>query len=685
MGSEFVAGVVATLVGVASCFGAGRSPREQTVAVHSPEGRVVVTLRVPAAADASPQFSVRFRAREILRDSSLDLFLLAETPTAGRKADAAETVDVLAGARLTKVNRKDHDETYRVIWGKQNPVRDHYRQATLTFKSPQGIVSQMWLRVFDDSVAIRYAIPAQPGLSRVRIADERTSFRLVGEPRFTLLYRDSYTTSHEGLYASGKFAEIQRDKLIDLPALFEFRDGTAAAITEANLQHYGGMYLRATNDGALVSDLAPRPSDKRIRVKSAVPMVSPWRVILVGDSAGRLIESTTILSLNETSRLADTSWIQPGKTTWPWWNGTEGEPAGFETKLDLRTMKHYVDFCARHGIAYHSVVSTAESDLRPWYQQTQRGFAPGPDTEVTKPRPEIELEELARYAAAKGVGLRLWAHWQALEGKLEEVFAQYERWGIRGLMVDFLDRDDQEMVEFSELVLQKAAEHRLHIQFHGVWKPTGRQRTWPNLFNHEGVLNLEYLKWSDNPSPAHNLIVPFTRLLAGPLDYHLGGFRAVRRDAFHPRGIAPVVLGTRCHHLAMYVVYENPMPMVVDYPTAYENQPGFDFIARVPTTWDETRVLHAKVGESIVVARRHGREWYLGAMTDWTPRSVEIPLQFLAPGTYLAEIWSDTPETVEDPNHLAKDRRSLSARDRVRAEMASGGGWVMHLEPATPE
>jgi alpha-glucosidase len=305
------------------------------------------------------------------------------------------------------------------------------------------------------------------------------------------------------------------------------------------------------------------------------------------------------------------------------------------------------------------------------------------DTDITKPRPEIELEELARYAKEKGVGLRLWVHWKPLERQMEEAFAQYERWGLRGLMVDFLDRDDQEMVEFSERVLEKAAEHRLHIQFHGAWKPTGRERAYPNLFNHEGALNLEYLKWSNDPTPEHNVMVPFTRLLAGPMDYHLGGFRSVRREDFKPRGVSPIVLGTRCHHLAMYVVYQNAMPQVVDYPTTYETAPGFDFIERVPVTWDETRVPVSQVGDYIVVARRNGNDWYVGAMTDWTARALDIPLNFLKPGSYTAEIWSDAPETAEDPNLLKKDRITVTPQDKIRARLATGGGWVAHIKPDT--
>jgi len=650
--------------------------KENNVSVKSPDGRLVVTLTLAGAAgnQASPRFSLHFRGRELLRESALGLVL------EGRG-------DLLAGAVLTQASRSNHDETYQVLTGKQNPVRNHYRELKLTFKSPDGLQTQVFFRAFDDGLAFRYAIPAQAGLSAVTITDERTILRLVGNPQAHVLYRDSYTTPHEGLYSTAALQGLARGKLIDLPALFEFEDGTAVAITEANLQHYAGMYLKipaGMESSDLISDLSPLPKQKQIKVKVPVPMLSPWRVVMLGESVGRLIESSLIINLNEPSSLTDTSWIKPGKTTWHWWNGTEGEPAGFETKLDLRTMKHYVDFCARHGITYHAVVSTPESALYPWYAQKERGFFPGPDTDVLKPRPEIEFEELARYAATKGVGLRVWVHWKALENNLDEVFATWERWGVRGMMIDFLDRDDQEMVEFSERVLEKAAEHHLHIQFHGAWKPTGRQRTYPNLFNHEGVLNLEYLKWSAACSPEHNLIVPFTRMLAGPMDYHLGGFRAARRETFKAQGVAPMVLGTRSHHLAMYVVYENPMPMVVDYPTAYENQPGFDFIEQVPTVWDETRVLSAKVGESIVLARRKGNEWYIGAMTNWTPRELEVPLDLLGRDSYLAETWSDGPETAENPNFLVHERRTVSAKDRIHVKLDSGGGWVMKVRPANP-
>jgi alpha-glucosidase len=301
---------------------------------------------------------------------------------------------------------------------------------------------------------------------------------------------------------------------------------------------------------------------------------------------------------------------------------------------------------------------------------------------VRKPRAGLEMERVADYASSKGVGLRLWVHWKPLSEHLEEAFAQYEKWGIQGLMVDFLDRDDQEMVLFAERVLQSAARHHLHINFHGVWKPTGLQRTYPNLANHEGVLNLEYLKWSDQCGPEHSLIVAFTRQLAGPMDYHLGGFRAVPRGQFKPLNIKPNVLGTRCHHLAMYVVFENPLPMVSDAPTAYEGQPGFDFIRQVPSNWDETRVLSGQVGNYIVVARRQGSNWYVGAMTDWTPRTLDVPLSFLSPGQFQVETWADATDS-EDPNQLVYQTRTMAAADKLEVRLRGGGGQATRIRPAT--
>jgi alpha-glucosidase len=304
---------------------------------------------------------------------------------------------------------------------------------------------------------------------------------------------------------------------------------------------------------------------------------------------------------------------------------------------------------------------------------------PGPDTDVTRPRAGFDLAAIRHYAQTNHVRLWTWVHQAALRGRVEEAYAAFEKLGWSGMMVDFFDHDDQDSVELAESILQAAARHHIMIHFHGVWKPTGWQRTYPNLMNHEGALNLEYLKWSDRCTPEHNLVMAFTRLVAGPMDYHLGGFRAVPRAEFKPHHIAPPVLGTRCHHLAMYVCFDNPNPMIADYPTAYEGQPGFDFLLEVPTWWDETRVITGEIGEYLVTARRKGSTWYLGGMSAGHGRELNLPLTFLGTKTYAATIWVDAPNAETDPNHLITRSATVRARETLNIKVATDGGFVAQL------
>ncbi|HEX2474868.1 MAG TPA: glycoside hydrolase family 97 catalytic domain-containing protein, partial [Lacipirellulaceae bacterium] len=422
----------------------------------------------------------------------------------------------------------------------------------------------------------------------------------------------------------------------------------------------------------LQTRLAPLPERDNAVVAAGTPHWSPWRVVLVADHAGKLLESNMLLCLNDPPE-GDFSWLQPGKTTWPWWNGTIEHGPPSTPELNFAIHKHYIDFCAEHGIAYHAISSVAED--RPWYAQRDPGFAwPHADTDILKARPDIDLPRILEYAATKGVGIRLWVNWRPLADHLEEAFALYERWGVKGLMVDFMDRDDQEMVQWQERVLRAAAKHKLHIQFHGSYKPTGEQRTFPNLFNREGVLNLEYLKWSDVCSPAHSVNVAYTRALAGQVDYHLGGFRHATRSAFQPRDDRPTVLGTRAHHLALYVVFENPMPMLADIPSAYEGQPGFEFLVEVPTTWDETRFVAGEAGEYVVIARRSGKKWYVGGITNWTVRKIALPLDFLGDGKFEATIYQDVSDDGEKPNELRIETQAVNSKTQLDLTLASGGG-----------
>jgi alpha-glucosidase len=412
-------------------------------------------------------------------------------------------------------------------------------------------------------------------------------------------------------------------------------------------------------------------------VTGKAPFVSPWRILMISDDPGQLLESNIILHLSDPPAIEDTSWIKPGKTTFPWWNHYVLEGVDFKPGVNTATMKHYIDFCAEQGIPYHSLDGL---DIA-WYGGP---IAPNGPTDVTTAAPSIDMPELLRYAKEKGVRLRLWMHWKALKPQIDEAFATYERWGIEGVMVDFMDRDDQEMVRFYHEMARKAARHHLTVTLHGAYKPTGMERTWPNVLTYEAVLNQEYNKWRGpadrGTPPAHNLDVAFIRMLAGPLDYHQGGMRNVLPENYHFRDIAPPVPGTRGHQLAMYVVYQNHLSMMADYPAAYRGQPGLKFLVEVPTTWDETRVLHAEFGKCIVIARRKGDVWYLGGMTAGEARTLTLPLRILGDGSYRAELYED--QLADGPTAVSLRKQIVSADKPLEVVIPRAGGFVGRLSPA---
>ncbi len=655
---------VILLILLAACSRAGDGGG-WTVSVRSPDGKNTITVEVLSGGNGLTYFIER-SGLVLVEHSPIEIILARK----GRLDEGAR----LRGREMDRV-----DESFTLPWGKCSQVRNICSEARLRLESGAGMLWDLELRAYDDGVAFRYGFPDQERFREFVLEDESTEFRLAGDPSVLFTTAASFTTSHENTYQRIPFSELPENVLIDLPLLAVWPDGPAAALTEAGLRNFAGMYMRrpaGEEFPVLRAVLSPHPARPGAVAVGRTPHWSPWRVVLLADEAGRYIESNLFLCLNDPPE-GDYSWLQPGKTTWHWWNGTAEQGLPFKCGMNFETHRYYIDFCARNGIAYHSVVA----DNRPWYLQSLVDFAPGPDTDVLTPRPELELPKILEYAKQKGVGIRLWVHWKPLDERLEETLARYEDWGIRGLMVDFLDRDDQEMVEYCERVLKAAARHKIHIQFHGSYKPSGEQRTFPNLFNREGVLNLEYLKWSDRCTPQHNVNVAYTRALAGPTDYHLGGFRSVSPAQFVPRSANPYVLGSRCHHLALYVIYENPMPMVSDSPSAYEGQTGFEFLKEVPTTWDETRFLDGQAGEFVVLARKKGRTWYLGGITNGIGRDLAVPLDAFGSGEFEADVYVDGALSEDEPNLIRKENRIFEGGTALAVKMAPGGGFVAVIRP----
>jgi len=657
------------------------------IVVKSPGGEleIAIELKSPGNELGVPVFHVSFRGRRLIEDGRLGIDFAGDGSIGGGP--------LVSGLRAVRVERRRVDRTDRIFPGKTSVLRERFEEAVVALEesiersldpptAPRRRIDVV-VRAYVDGVAFRYRFPSREDRNDLRIAEERTLFAFRGDPRAYALPLDGFTTSYENYYTVGPLQEAHKLPLIALPLLLEFSGESAggiwAAVTEADLTDYAGLYLKAHPHapGRLEARLSPLPGRAGLKVESRAPHVSPWRVLMVADSPARLLESNLVLALNDPCAIADTSWIRPGKSTFPWWNGYEVGPAGFQGGLNTATMLHYIDFCAEQGIPYHSLDGFDTA----WYGGP---IVPYEGADITKSVPAIDLPAVLAHARRKGVRLRVWMHWEAAKRHMDRAFPIYEEWGIEGVMVDFLDRDDQEMVRFVHQLVKKAADHRLTVTLHGIHKPTGIRRTYPNLLTHEGVLNLEYDKWSKTgSSPEHELLVPFTRMLAGPLDYHQGGFRSVRPKDFAPRNVAPVVMGTRARMLAMYVVYEDPMPMMVDFPEAYRAQPGLGFVVRVPTVWDETRVLSARVGDSIAIARRRGGEWYVGAMTDGEAREIDLRLAFLGPGEHVAEVYSDPADANAPATALIEERFIVDAATVVQARLAPAGGHAMRITAAS--
>ena len=634
---------------------------QKTMQLSSPDGNIVFTL---SANETVPAYSISYKKSIIIQQSSLNVVI--------------EGMGLLQKAVINKVAAiKEVNENYILAVGKASRVNNHYRQTVISLQDKINAAYKIdiEIKVFNDGLAFRYLFPKQKSKTSLVLLDEKTDFNFTGDPIVKALPLPNFTSSHEGFYITAPLSKLQEDTLLDMPALFQLPHKIYVAITEAALLDYAGMYL-IKNKGIISSRLSPLPNQTAIKVKATFPHKSPWRVFLISDRMGALIESNIITSLNEPSKIKDTRWLQPGTTTFPWWNGTI-IPDSVKGGNNFETNKYYIDFCAANNIKYHTIVEYGGHE---WYTNDGEGYQPGKNFDITKPVEGLDMKRICDYAKTKNVGVRVWTHWKALYPKLDEAFAIFEKWGLSGMMVDFMDRDDQEMVNIQTEILQKAAAHHLHIQFHGAYKPTGLHRTYPNEFTREGAMNYEYDKWDKLITPNRDIDIPFTRMLAGSTDYHLGGFNALPVEKFIAQNSKPYVMGTRCHMLAMYVVLENYQGMVCDYPDAYIGQPGFEVLQHMPVTWDETKVLEAEVGKYIAIARRNKNSWYIGTITDSIARKISINLNFLPAGKYVATMYSDAADANENANHLTQQNIMVDKNKIIPLSLAAGGGNIVILK-----
>jgi alpha-glucosidase len=630
------------------------------VELTSPDGRLAMTIETVAGRGLV--YQVSYRGKPLVERSALRLEFQGQRPLG---PDVQVTASAAASA----------DETYRLVTGKASVVRDHYNGVRVDLEETGGLGRKLAVeaRAYDDAVAFRYVVPEQTPRREFLLTKEATEFRIAKDATTYALILPNFRSMYESEFvklpisAFSNQGGVASKVLIGLPLLMEVPGVAWMAIAEADLRDYSSMYL--TNPSGswtghwFESVLAPAVEDPEVIVRGTLPHHSPWRVLMVGDEPGRLVESNVLTSLNPKSEIADTSWIRAGRASWDWWSGSLG-PDG-KSAYNTDTMKYYVDFAAKSGFEYMLV---------------DAGWADPKD--ITKMNGRVDIPEVVRYAKTKGVRVWIWLPYRGTDTQMDEAFPLYEKWGVAGMKIDFIERDDQGGMSFYYRVAKKAAEHHLMVDFHGSTKPSGLERTYPNIMGYEAVLGMEQSKAGSRDNPEHHATLPFTRMLAGPMDYTPGGFNNVTLEEFTPRMRSPMVMGTRAHQLAMYAIFEAAFQMVSDSPQAYADQPAFEFIRAAPATWDETRVLNGRPGEYVTIARRRGKEWFLGSLTNWTPRELNLPLDFLGAGQYKATIYSDAEDAGRYPKNVRVQSKLVDRSGRLDAQLAPGGGYAVHFVPS---
>jgi alpha-glucosidase len=629
--------------------------------VSSPDGKVVISFALkanpqPYLPGERPYYQVAYSGTQVLTDSPLGLDFEGAPP-------------LEHDFEIIGVDRHSHDETWTNRFGMLREVPDHYNQMRISLREKQapGRMVDVIFRAYNEGATFRYFLPEQQALQDFHLMAENTGFYFAQDASAFALNMHRFNTPYEGEYQRTPLAQIKPASIINLPLLVEIPGGPWVGLLEADLTDYAGMYVGGVPgfDHALVSRLAPGPGPMDVVVTGSSPKATPWRVLLMSDRPGGLIESNyLILDLSAPSALADTSWITPGKAAWDWWSGDYDVNVDFKPGMNTATMKHYIDFAAEHHLQYMLIDAG-------WYPSEGYHHPISILTYV----PDVNVPDIIAYARSKGVKVLLWLFWGALDTpQMDQALDLYTKWGAAGIKVDFMDRDDQEMVNFYQRLTSKAAERHLVVDFHGAFKPTGLRRTYPNLLTREGVMGMEYSKSGTRTTPEHDVTLPFTRMLAGPMDYTPGCFNNATREQFKPREVNPMCQGTRAHQLAMYVVYESPLSMVSDYPEIFDHLPEMEFIDKTPTVWDETKVVNGEPAQYITIARRKGADWFLGAMTNWDSRDLEIPLSFLGEGKFAARIFADGPDADKVPTHVVISTKSVQAGDKLTLHLASGGG-----------
>lgn len=617
--------------------------------VNSPNNRLLVNVET----GINTTYSVSFNGKVILNPSPISM-----------------TFDngMIIGRNM-KVNKVEHfsknEVLTPVVRQKSDQIVDHYNEMVL-----ESDDYQLHFRVYDDGLAYRFHTEFADSL---KVLNEEVTYCFPED--YNTLFPEERTmlSAQQPMFKPMKLSEIGTDRFCSTPILIKLDDKARIFISESDLESYPGMFLRKQGKYELAGKFAAvsledyKTDDRQIFPTKRADYIArvngtrsyPWRAMIVSEDDAKLMTNQLIYKLAPESE-GDFSWVRPGKIAWDWYNALILTGVDFKCGINNETYKYYIDFASQYNIEY-VVIDDGWSEA--W--------------DVTKTIPEINMEELVAYGKKKNVDLILWVSWAPFREKLDEAFDKFSEWGIKGIKMDFMNRDDQEMVDFYYEVARKAVKHKMLVDFHGAYKPTGWLRTFPNVLTSEGVAGLENHKWGSFVTPKHNVTLPFTRMVAGPMDYTPGAMINFHEKDHKIWFNLPASVGTRCHQLGMYVVYESPLQMLADSPSNYYREPAcMEFLSQVPAVWDETRVLKASVGEYVVVARRKGDVWYIGGMVGEKGQKFEIDLDFINKGNKTLTYWEDGVNVDMNANDFARRTQKVKKGDKITITMYDGGGYA---------
>lgn len=589
-------------------------------------------------------------------------------------------------AKLKSLKTNSVDKTIASPIYKRAEVQDHYNELVLDFKGNYSVT----FRAYNDGVAYRFSSAKRKDYT---VAREEVTFNFSKDFPAIVSYvkgkekrsiEQQFNSSFENTYTHTPLSGLIPNRLALLPVVIEVGNGKKVAITEADLEDYPGLYLiNESGENTLTGVLPAYPkkvqqgghNQLQLLVKEREDYIAkakgtrqfPWRAMIISTSDKQLADNDMVYKLAAPSRIRDDSWIKPGKVAWDWWNAWNIHGVDFEAGVNNDTYKYYIDFASSHDIRYVIL---------------DEGWAVNLQADLMQVVPEIDLEELIAYAKERNVDIILWAGFYAFDRDMENVAKHYASMGVKGFKVDFMDRDDQQAVDFFYRVAEMGAKYKLLIDFHGAYKPTGLQRTYPNVINFEGVHGLEQMKWAgpEVDQVTYDVTMPFIRMLAGPVDYTQGAMRNASKENYRPIFEEPMSQGTRTRQLAQYVVYESPLNMLADNPTIYmKEKESTQFIAAVPEVWDETRALDGKIAEYIAIARRKGDQWYVAALTNWDAREMELDLSFLGEGSLKAEVFRDGVNAHRVGSDYKRQIIDLPPNRKIKFNMAPGGGYVARI------